>query len=504
MRRPTVPAPALAVVPIALAAAVYLPLRHVWFFSDDLMHLLEAESDPVLAFLLKPFGGHNYLVRNVVLLASYELFGLRAGLYYWTVLATHLANVALLFAVVRVLCGSAWLACLMATLWGTSPVLVGALGWYSVYGQVLGATIFLGVLLSLARLAGRHADIPPRTAIVWLLLLLAGTTCFGTGIAIALAFPVVLFALSDEAWRRPGVRWAGGLLPLATIGLYVALRRLYPYIAPLSWQETFQEQVALSGLASAPAMAFHLLGFSLTATLLGFFAPTTSYSARTTAIALTIFVAGLAFVVARGDRRTRRIAFAMLAVAAAIYGLVAAGRAALYAAIEVPAAKAATVARYHYAGSIPVVVLLTLLVQQLGRLPVLRSAPRAAVLAVALAIGAYGFASAGSPVTQLRTQCRDYFVETMQGIAYDVRAATPGDPVYLDNRTTPRFVLGITLPEEAFPGRAAVFLLAQRSEAMDGRKVRFVEHDEDVLSYYRARPQSRLARLLVGPDVAAH
>src|SRR5262245_10892178 len=182
---------AMLLVPVGLAVAVYQPIRHIWFFSDDLMHLVEAASDPVPVFLLRPFGGHNYLVRNSIFLASYELFGLRAGLYYWTVLLTHLVNVALFFGVVRGLSGSGWLACLAAAAWGTSPILVGTLGWYSVYGQVLVATVLLVVLFWITR-TGAESPVPKWTAAVWFVLLLAGTTCFGTGVGIALVFPLVL------------------------------------------------------------------------------------------------------------------------------------------------------------------------------------------------------------------------------------------------------------------------------------------------------------------------
>jgi hypothetical protein len=78
-----------------------------------------------------------------------------------------------------------------------------------------------------------------------------------------------------------------------------------------------------------------------------------------------------------------------------------------------------------------------------------------------------------------------------------VAAAPPGGPVYLENRTSPWFVLGGLLPERLFPGRAGVFLLSASSLPLDGREIRFVTRDPVVLDAHRG---TRLGRLLVAPE----
>src|SRR5262245_45710702 len=93
----------LVLLPLALAAWVYFPITRVYFFADDFVHLASIASDSVASFLLHPFGGHNYLARNVVFLASYHLVGLRADLFYWSVLISLLVTVTLLMAVLRAL-----------------------------------------------------------------------------------------------------------------------------------------------------------------------------------------------------------------------------------------------------------------------------------------------------------------------------------------------------------------------------------------------------------------
>src|SRR5262249_17981647 len=153
-----------------------------YFFADDFNCLLSILNDGFLRFVLRPFAGHNLLVRNLAFYASYQLFGMRAELYFWTVLLTHLLNVWLLFRVLRNMSAGLALACFGAALWGTSPAHVGTLGWYSVYGQVLVATVLLVVLGGVTARARTGAAPSRRSAAVWYALLLAGTTCFGTGV----------------------------------------------------------------------------------------------------------------------------------------------------------------------------------------------------------------------------------------------------------------------------------------------------------------------------------
>jgi len=493
----------LVLVALAFAAWVYHPIKEISFFADDFVHLAAIESDGILDFLLAPFGGHNYLVRNLAFVASWELFGLRASLYYWTVLLTHLLNVWLLFGVLRALTASAALACVGAAVWGTLPLCLGALGWYSVYGQVLVATILLVVLDGLARLAATGEPLSARTAWLWYGLLLAGTTCFGVGIGVALAFPLVLFLLLPAAWRRPVLRAAYLALPAVALAMYFGFRRLYPLIAPLSWEETWQEYVALTGYGSIPPMLGHLLAYSVAGTTLGFFLPK-AFPSPASWTAVAAFAAGLGLVLWRGDGATRRAALAMAALGVSVYVLIAAGRSPTYAIFSIEPARAASVARYHYVGSIPTVVLLCLVLRQLGRLPGVRRVPAPLWLVAGLAVLVYGIRSVGVAIQDYRWT-RDYFWRTAVEIQEGVRAAPGNGTVYLENKRTPASILGPVIPNRLFPGRAGVFVLLHPTDEIDGRTVRFVEPDQEVASFYRGRPNTRLSRLLVDPaDVAAH
>ena len=491
----------LVLVPLALAAWVYLPITRVYFFADDFILLASIASDRVAAFLLRPFGGHNCLGRNAVFLASYHLLGLRADLYYWSVLLTHLLNVALLFGLLRALSASALLACFGAALWGMSPLQAGTLGWYSVYGQVLAVTTMLLVLHGLARLAAAGTPLATRTACVWFVLLLVGTTFFGVGLGVALAFPFVLFLLRPDAWHQRGLRAAFLALPAVTLALYFGLRWVANRIEPFPVDELVHEALSHSGFAAVPPMWVQLLGFSIAGTVLGFFLPG-RYPDVTSVTVIVAFCAGLGVAGWRSDWPARRAMLAMLALAGGIYLVIALGRAHAYQAFHISPEQAAAVDRYHYAGSLPVTVLLCLVLQQLGRLGGLRAVPRGLALAAGLTVLVIGYRRTGVAIDE-RFLCRDYFARTMQETAAAVASHPAAATVYLENLASPRYLLGPAMPDRLFPGRAAVFLLTHGTDTLDGRRVRFIERDPEVIAWYLDRPETRLAQLLVTPEDAA-
>src|SRR5262249_25136181 len=140
-----------AALALGLAIFVYYPITQNYFVYDDFLHLFHIANDSLLKFLLTMHGGHLLVVRNAVFALCYHLFGTDAPAYFWVVLATHLANVLLLFLIIRALTDSARLACFGSALWGMLLVHEQTLGWFSVHGQALATTFTLGVLLGIVR-----------------------------------------------------------------------------------------------------------------------------------------------------------------------------------------------------------------------------------------------------------------------------------------------------------------------------------------------------------------
>src|SRR5262249_22978180 len=204
----------------------------------------------------------------------------------------------------------------------------------------------------------------------------------------------------------------------------------------------------------------------------------------------------------RADWPARRAMLAMLVLAGGIYLVIALGRAHGYQTFHFPTTRAASVSRYHYAGSLPVTVLLCLVLQQLGQLRWLRAVPRGLVVAVGLGILVLGHRHFGLVIDE-HFPCRDYFARTMREIASAVASQPAGATVYVENLASPYYLLGPAMPDRLFPGRAAVFVLTHRSDTVDGRRVRFVERDPEVVVWYRDLPETRLAQLLVTPEDAA-
>src|SRR5262245_23178400 len=311
-------AAAAAALPLALAAWVYFPITRAYFYADDFTNLVSIVNDGFLPFVLRPFGGHNLLVRNLAFYGSFRLFGLRADLFFWTVLLTYLLDVWLLFRILRNLTGSLTLACFGAILWGTSPVNDGTLAWYSVYGQVLAATVLLVVLERVTARARAGGTVGGRSAAVWYGLLLLGTVCFGVGVGVALVFPAVLFLLLPETWRQPRIRAAYLALPLVTIVIYFAFRRLYPLVGQMPPEEAYMAG-SLPPFRDLAAMTRELLIFSITATF-GSFAVFSRglLPPGASGVIVPLFAAGVLVLLWRGDSGRRRAGVAMLLLAVGV------------------------------------------------------------------------------------------------------------------------------------------------------------------------------------------
>jgi hypothetical protein len=237
---------------------------------------------------------------------------------------------------------------------------------------------------------------------------------------VALASPVTLFLLLPAAWRQRRVRFAFLALPAATLAIYVGLRVLYTVVGqPLPPEEIFQQRVALSGFEHIPPLAGHLLAYSVAGTLLGFFMPA-DYPHPAASVAVVAFAAGVAFTLWRGDRTTRRLVVAMLVLWGGLYVMIAVGRAHIYAVLGMKTTAAAMVGRYHYAGLMPVVVVLCLVLRQLGASAALRRVPAGLALAAGVALWFSGYLGGDFRIDE-RRNCQDYFVRTQREIADAVR-----------------------------------------------------------------------------------
>src|SRR5262245_20117515 len=192
--------PALAAVAALLANASIL--GH-FFFADDFANFFELANVGAHDLLLNPVAGHMLTLRNAVTALWFPLFGMHAGAYFALALATHVANVLLIFGVAHRLTGSAPTACFGALLFAIAPTNGGTLGWYAAYGHALATTFILSALLLLVDVdEGDRAPVSLPRALGITTCAMAATQCFATGTAAALVFPVVASLLRPGLLRR--------------------------------------------------------------------------------------------------------------------------------------------------------------------------------------------------------------------------------------------------------------------------------------------------------------
>ena len=128
-----------------------------------------------------------------------------------------------------------------AALWGIAPANAGTLGWYSVYGQVLAATLLLIVLVQLAGHA-RAGPVRGRTAALWALLSVVASTSFGTGLAAAFLLPAVVRVLRPAVTlERSAWAWVLAVPPMIGV-LYLVQQRYFlaTYVGSADMQRFMQ------------------------------------------------------------------------------------------------------------------------------------------------------------------------------------------------------------------------------------------------------------------------
>lgn len=478
---------------LALSFVAYFPVTRIYFISDDFVDMVNIENRGWLHFLVAPFGGHMIFTRNVEVIVMYALFGVRhPEAYGWLALLTHLLNVWLLFGIVRKATGSPALAALGGTLWGTCQVISDSIGWFSVYGQVL-CTTFL--LLLTDRVVARQVErgaVDGRTALKWGSLVLLAATCFGGGIALAVAFPVLVLILFDRKQLDRGALAIVLATPVVVILLYYGWHVVYDLYEPLPLDERLVQSRVLRAPGPALQMFGYLLAVSTTSLLRGYAFTAFGYPTVEWWIVISYWsVLWSAFVISGAEGRRRLIALALMGFA--IYGAIALGRAGVYRFFGVKMLEAARTLRYHYAGSFPVALVFVLGLGELCRgRP--RWLPEAALGLWVLGNGY--FYSRNDWTLNTHDDCRAYVGNAIREIDARLDAAPEGD-VYLPNEELPRYCT-VFMGYDAIPGSAAIYLLFHPEESLRGRYPRFVEPERHAGKFDNPR-NHRLSRLIVPP-----
>lgn len=474
------------------SAVVYYPLLENYFASDDFLNLYRILNCGFWEYILTPHGGHTLVARNLIFYLCAWAFGINPVGYFWVVLITHLGNVALLLLLLRRMTGSTRLACLGATLWGTSPVHDGALGWYAVYGHVMATTVLLLILRWALDIDAQPPDQQRRTRRACYIAAMIGTVSFGVGIGIAMVLPFVVALLapstrSSARWRIPLLSLLG-VVPLVYVGLF-AVNGFF-----------FDEGVETPGVVVKYIVqlwdtiipnTIHLMSYGLMRLLTAFrfdpswVTPTTSYTVLGVFSAITLLAAWAARV------EIRRAMAASVLLILACYGFIAMGRVVFFQALT--SSMMAIQPRYHYAGLVPFTLLVCLVLASAGRSRIFSAPVKTIALIGALSLLGFSYANSDFQVDH-HFESRVQIDEVMTSVMSAVGAVQVGDDVYIPNRS---FAGMFIVPPTVFPGWAAVFAIYHRTNVIEGRHVYFVDKRLGVL--IASAKGRRSSRLIVPP-----
>jgi hypothetical protein len=158
-------------------------------------------------------------------------------------------------------------------------------------------------------------------------------------------------------------------------------------------------------------------------------------------------------------------------------------------------ASIAMLPRYHYVPTVFLTATVALAVATLDATP---RTGRWATAATLLLAAWLAVRSRWDDPMIARLVTPDVLAVELRRLDADVRTAPADADVVFPN--TPVGSGYLTLHEEAFPGRAAVCVIAHPDGVVGGRPVRFVERDRLLLERIRAQAGTPIARLVSGPD----
>ena len=484
---------AALVLPLALSAWVFFPILRNYFRGDDFLSFYMLRNLPLFDYLVEPRAGHLLFTSNLAFLAAATAFGTNPAPYFWTVLVLHLVNVLLLFGLLSMLTESRLTACFGATLWGVSPAHGETLGWFSVIGHVMVATALLCVLLGIAR-AGAQPAPAKRLGVrlaAWALLIVAASGCFGVGLGIAMAMPVIAFLLLPPGSGRRRTVASLVLAAAVVVVLYQALK-LSPGRPQRSSAITSALQAATARARPLVTMTLRLAEHGTASLLVGFwldpFRP--SRTATATASLATLALVLLGSIGAAPTRR--RILLAGLVIAAAAYAVVAAGRVDFFIRGNNALIRAG---RYQYVAQIGTTISICVALGGLARLIPLPRRAAGGLFAASIALTLWGGAVRGAYIVDNASGRRET-ATALAEIGRSIEATPEGGEVYIPNRVLKSFGI-IGRVEEVLPGWAAVFIIFYPENVVDGRRVHFVTtHPGALRAAQRGR---RSATLLVPP-----
>ncbi|MCP5044457.1 MAG: hypothetical protein GY944_25795 [bacterium] len=484
----------LAFWPVIAAFLVQVDVVGNHFIFDDYLHLYKMSNGPFHHTVLASHGGHLLQSLNGVVWFVQHTVGANASVYFLIALGVHLVSVRLIFEIVSRLTAKPALAALGAAWWGMCPYAEGSIGWMSVNGHVYLTAAILFVVLDLVKASERPEHLTRLVLARDCALLLVAATSFGTGLAAALGFGVVVALWDPVPAQRARVIGVYGSVALATVALYFATITLHG--DPGGGQGVVD--VVLRNLGNWPtsvSLFFELLAVGAGGLVLGPIAigdvavvakPDLLRVVSFAALAFSgLLMAGLAL----AQPRSRRVMIGLAVLATIGYAMIAFAR---YWAVE----GASQLIRYHYLPPAIMTLLGCLALSALADRSPWRAQDGRRLFALWLAVAFIPAALAVNKNGELmRIEQAIQFEQLRAEIGRALDRETDGFEVFIPNR--PYFVRFFGGTPADFPGLAAFFVMTYRENIVDGRRVYFLAESREMESMAKAQAGSRIAELLV-------
>ncbi len=490
----------MLIISLAAVLIVNYQLLFSFFFADDFLIFYQISNWNPLEFIFSNIGGHLYIFRNLIFYCMFKLFGLNSVVYFSTVLLTHMSSAYLLYKIIHLVTDKPSLAAAGMMIWGICPVNNGALGWYAVYGHVLVGFFFLLCLYDLLRIEKEKILFSMSLVIRWSIYFFLMATSFGNGLALVCLSPMAIAIIlwkNDQKWKM-----AASMLPVIAVILllFIFKNSLYYYFSEeIHTIKTVDASVALSHYKIIFEWFIRMCTYSiycLAAFPMLFFFSTTEYPAA--AIFISIPVVILFIVLFLRTKEYRRHYAALSLFFLGLTGLTAYGRAPLYQIFNVPISMASLTPRYFYVVLMIVVIMLTLMADEL--LDIFPKIKKIVIPVVFIVIGISIYPSINLAqkinLPNIKVHEKKLYFDTITDIEKTIRAYPEGSFVFIENKMNDHFFI-IRSSDTDFPGKAAVFSIQYPNNTVEGRRVYFVEKDCRVADKNIKKKRWRISSLMV-------
>lgn len=490
----------LIFIPITLSAIIQSTIINNFFIADDFIHIYQANNGNFWEFLITPNGGQFIPFLSLFFYFFLKLFGINTQFYFIFVLFIHLINVALLYYLIFSFTKKRFPALFFSTVWGTSPINQGSLGWFTSFSYVLIVTIVLLILIDFGSIINSRKKPHPVMLIKWMILLIICSLTCGVGMAITLSFFVISWFLLYGTEYRKKITLYLAVITLTVPATYIYLSHLYIKISGMPSVIQIIPYGTLHFWDLTVKMIINLFSYGiftlLTGPLLIFFPKLSFPLSYIVFLSVFIFLTAI-FIHSSKSIRNNMLAYLLLLLCITFF--ISFGRAFACDFYNwTTQDMVITAPRYFYILNI---ILLLLLCSAYDTFPFLEQLNKPLFNhTVAVLIIAFLFFPSlrGAELVNPNRgfEARKYYQTMITQIIQNINSNDTSESLYFYNvDISSKFTWRTSRAD--FPGLAAMYISAFPENRVSGKKIYFVEKDQELVYNLRKMKKLRISNLLV-------